>query len=96
MPAELGLLPTTKRCPGCGIKKPLEQFSKQRDKKDGHTSHCKNCTVIAPLFALRYPDRIYQRLLLYWRTMDGFTTRYLVRRCSHRSLRVISDSKLES
>jgi len=32
-----------KTCSKCKIEKPLEAFSKQKEKKDGHRSHCKEC-----------------------------------------------------
>ena len=32
-----------KKCTKCGIEKPLTEFYKDRQKKDGHGSHCKLC-----------------------------------------------------
>ena len=32
-----------KRCSKCGVEKPLDQFYRQRGRKDGRTSHCKIC-----------------------------------------------------
>jgi hypothetical protein len=32
-----------KECSKCGIEKPLTEFYKDRQKKDGHGSHCKSC-----------------------------------------------------
>jgi hypothetical protein len=35
-----------KRCSQCGVEKPLDQFSKNRSNKNGHTSWCKLCCKI--------------------------------------------------
>jgi hypothetical protein len=32
-----------KRCPGCGITKPLAEFGKNRGTRDGRTSRCRDC-----------------------------------------------------
>ncbi len=32
-----------KKCTKCGIEKPLTEFHKDKNKKDGHRSHCKSC-----------------------------------------------------
>ena len=32
-----------KKCNKCGIEKPLTEFHKDKNKKDGHRSHCKSC-----------------------------------------------------
>jgi hypothetical protein len=33
----------TKKCTKCGIEKPLTEFSKDKNRKDGRRSHCKAC-----------------------------------------------------
>jgi hypothetical protein len=35
-----------KRCPKCGKYKPLEDFYKNRSRKDGHSCYCKVCADI--------------------------------------------------
>lgn len=36
----------TKICSICGLEKPLEEFVKNKTKKSGYASHCKNCHKI--------------------------------------------------
>jgi len=33
----------TKRCPDCGLTKPLEEFPRNRNSKDGRHAYCKPC-----------------------------------------------------
>lgn len=35
--------PTGKRCPKCGVVKPLDQFHVARNKPDGRQTHCREC-----------------------------------------------------
>lgn len=42
-----------KRCPGCGIIKPLTEFGKNRGTRDGRTSRCRAC--------LREIERVYRQ-----------------------------------
>jgi hypothetical protein len=37
---------TEKMCSRCGVVKPLNEFTVNRDKKDGHTSGCKSCATL--------------------------------------------------
>lgn len=34
---------TTKVCSSCGIEKPIDQFWKRRDSRDGHRGECRTC-----------------------------------------------------
>lgn len=36
---------TAKRCGACGCVKPLDQFHKNKSRKDGRNSHCKECAT---------------------------------------------------
>jgi len=52
----------TKTCTKCGECKPLTEFHKQKDKKDGLRSHCKAC-VLSPEHLEKAKVRAAKRLL---------------------------------
>jgi len=35
-----------KQCRSCGVEKPLSEFNKDKNRKDGHYPYCKACTAI--------------------------------------------------
>jgi hypothetical protein len=39
----INLMPLTKRCRACGIEKPIEDFSPNKNAKDGRSHVCKSC-----------------------------------------------------
>jgi hypothetical protein len=52
---------STKRCPACNRTLPLDQFSRDRTKSNGHRSWCKECTRPKARKTAKYPSAQYQR-----------------------------------
>lgn len=53
-----------KICTSCGVLKPLEMFSRQRERKDGRKSNCKECVSKS---ARRYYDENKEQLKKKWK-----------------------------
>lgn len=51
-----------KICTSCGVLKPIEMFSKQRERKDGHKSNCKSCLSTSDkLYSQENKEKIKRR-----------------------------------
>lgn len=55
-----------KKCTKCGIEKPIEEFYKNKSKRDGHSSICKNCQKESDkVYYLRNKDKVRARAKKY-------------------------------
>lgn len=43
-----------KRCPKCGIVKPIQDFPRNKKRPDGHAGHCKVCSTRPPEYYRKY------------------------------------------
>lgn len=57
-----------KRCPHCGIIKPVSEFHKNRSNKDGLADECKTCSKF---FKEQYKERCKEKILADARCQDS-------------------------
>ena len=55
-----------KLCRNCNIEKPLEEFAKANNKRDGRQAYCKPCTK------RKYPQRKYKKKVKIHDTITGY------------------------
>lgn len=62
----------TKRCPTCGETKPVEDFGKNRARRDGVGSHCRPCTnARTAAYAAKHPEKAKARGATWKMTHPG-------------------------
>ena len=68
---EMGVKRIAKRCPSCGVTKPIDDFCVKRKEADGHCTYCRDC--------VKQKARVYylqNREMILSKAREKYTKKY--------------------